>query len=197
MSFLKTLAGAGIGWLAGPIGAAIGASIGGSMDANDASAASTAKQMAYQTQMSNTSYQRGMADMRAAGLNPMLAYSQGGASVPSGASYTAQNVAAGAPAAVAQGLTLNAQLQNTAANTVLQKAQTAKTAAEAQISQVQAEQYKQHPLLMSLGLGDVTNSAATVGRGVVGAARAAGSAYKASQTGGIVDVMRRLLFNNK
>ena len=137
------------------------------MDANDAAAASTAKQMAYQTQMSNTSYQRGMADMRAAGLNPMLAYSQGGASVPSGASYTAQNVAAGAPAAVAQGLTLNAQLQNTAANTVLQKAQTAKTAAEAQISQVQAQQWKEHPLLMSLGLGATTNSAATVGSGAV------------------------------
>jgi len=43
------------------------------------------KQMDFQAQQSATSYQRAVKDLRAAGLNPILAGTVGGASTPSGA----------------------------------------------------------------------------------------------------------------
>jgi hypothetical protein len=58
--------------------------------ANAASAESAARQMEFQREMSDTSYQRAVADLKAAGINPMLAAMKGGATTPGGSSYQAQ-----------------------------------------------------------------------------------------------------------
>lgn len=71
------------------------------------------EQMGFQADMSNTSYQRAMADMMAAGLNPILAYKQGGASTPSGAMPPVPDIgAAGLSGAAALANVQNIRQQN-------------------------------------------------------------------------------------
>lgn len=76
-----------------------------------------AKQMQFQERMSGTSYQRATEDMRLAGINPMLAYMQGGASTPggaaaSGAAATVQDVVGPAVASAQHARRLNQELRS-------------------------------------------------------------------------------------
>lgn len=107
-----------------------------SSKANKQAVAMMREQMAWQERMSNTQYQRGVTDMRAAGLNPMLLMTKGAGAMPAGVSAApVLDEGAGFRAGSAQGLamaSMQAQLE-------LTKAQTAKTLAEAKTEAMRPE----------------------------------------------------------
>ena len=124
--------------------AGLGTVIGGAMTnssnedlANKSNAFNAAEAEANRYQqryMSDTAYRRGMIDMKEAGLNPMLAFNQGGASMGSGAQASAttakmeNNLGAGITSAM-QGAQLSTTIENTKSQTDVNEAveQTNKT----------------------------------------------------------------------
>ena len=70
-----------------PVASLIGSGLSflGGQAQNAASAEAAARQMEFQREMSDTSFQRQVKDLEAAGINPMLVTKLGGASTPPGA----------------------------------------------------------------------------------------------------------------
>lgn len=98
----------------------------GGRSRNREARSASARQMAFQKEMSNTSYQRGMEDMRKAGLNPILAGKLGGASTPTGSTYNPENITQNATNAFLQTMQTQANVEQT-------EAQTAKIMAETDV----------------------------------------------------------------
>lgn len=119
MAFLGKLGSVlGLGSTASVLGSVVpslvsgGLSFLGGQSANEANAEQAQLNRDFQANQSGTAYQRAVIDMKAAGLNPMLAYGQGGASTPAGSSATMSDVVSPAVSSAMQARRLNADLDN-------------------------------------------------------------------------------------
>lgn len=133
---------------------------------NAANAQQAAGQMDFQERMSNTAYQRQVADMKKAGINPMLSAKVGGASSPGGAQARMENTSAAGTAAAMN----SAQMANLAANTkktnaeanVIEKTGLDKAYTDIGLTQAQGRKVKEEALKVSAEINNLKSQNAQI-----------------------------------
>lgn len=118
---------------AGAIAGSAALNVGGAMYQNRENRKQAEAQMDFQERMSNTAYQRQMADMKAAGLNPLLGIGSG-ASSPSGAMAQMENIGESAVTSARDAMQLDLAIKKQKEDIALTQALTTKAKMEAAVA---------------------------------------------------------------
>ncbi|AXH75484.1 MAG: DNA pilot protein [Microviridae sp.] len=154
------------------------ASLVGGQATNTANARQAQQQMDFQAAQTATAHQREVADLRAAGLNPILSAGGNGAHSGMGASASIQDVVGPAVSSALEVRRAEDEHRNSKSTNALLKAQSAKTAVEANATAAQIPQSIQlaRKYMADAGISEAEleailadrGNAAEVSRGVLG-----------------------------
>lgn len=133
----------------------------------DFNSAEAAKQRDWAERMRSTGYQTAMQDLKAAGLNPMLAYSQGPAAMPTGANASTSSMpqisnkmqaALSASATAAQIANINAATEKTKADTIVSTATAKQVEAQTHLTSTSATESQQRTVNLIEQIAEIRES---------------------------------------